>query len=114
MAYGEARTLATLSRSPLVLGGILLLMVGALDLVVGYRKTLEYRQELQAVPPPPPQDPAELFPKLSASDEKEAILRAKLGYYGMLSLAGRVLILIGAGLLALGVARTRSALARSR
>jgi hypothetical protein len=106
--------MSSFSRNPFVLGGLLLLAVGAADLVVGYRKIREYRQELEAIPPAPPQDPAQLFPRLSAADEKEAILRAKLGYYGTLSTAGRVLILVGVGSCALGVLRARLASARLR
>jgi len=102
------------SRNPFVLGGLLLLAVGAADLVVGYRKIREYRQEIEAIPPARPQDPAQLFPRLSAADEKEAILRAKLGYYGTLLTAGRILILVGAGSCALGVLRARLANARLR
>jgi hypothetical protein len=98
----------TLSRSPLVLGGLLLLVVGMANLVVGYRKVEQYRYELRTVPPPPPPEPAELFPKLSAADEKEAILRGKLGYYGLVSTAGRILLLVGAGSVALGCLRARS------
>lgn len=103
-----------LSRSPLVLGGLLLLMVGVADLVVGYRKVEQYRHELRALPPPPTPDPAELFPKLSAADEREDILRAKLGYYGMLSTTGRYLALLGAGAMAAGYIRFRMLRARSR
>ena len=103
-----------LSRSPLVLGGLLLVMVGVADLVAGYRKLDQYQQELRALPPPPPPNPAELFPKASAADERESILHAKLGYYGMLTTTGRVLALLGGMCLALGYARHRVLLARSR
>ena len=103
-----------LSRSPLVLGGLLLLMVGVADLMVGYRKVVQYRQELRALPAPPSPDPAELFPKLSAADEREDILRAKLGYYGMLSTTGRILALLGAGAMAAGYLRFRMLRSRSR
>jgi hypothetical protein len=77
-------------------------MVGVADLVVAYRKVDQYRHELRAIPPPPAPEPAELFPKLSAADEKEAILRAKLGYYNLLGTAGRILVLVGLGAIALG------------
>jgi hypothetical protein len=97
-----------------VLGGILLLMVGIADLVAGYRKVEQYRQELRDLPPPPPPDPAELFPKLSAADEREDILRAKLGYYGMLTTTGRILAILGATSLAVGYVRIRMLRARSR
>ena len=114
MPPSERTPTQLLSRSPLVLGGLLLLMVGVADLVVGYRKVEQYRQELRALPPPPAPDPAELFPKLSANDEREDILRAKLGYYGMLSMTGRILALIGAAAMAGGYVRFRMLRARSR
>ena len=103
-----------LSRSPLVLGGLLLFMVGVADLVAGYRKVEQYRQELRALPPPPPPNPAELFPKASAADERETILRAKLGYYGLLTTAGRILALLGFTSVVVGYARHRMLRARSR
>jgi hypothetical protein len=108
------RSARRLSRSPLVLGGLLLAMVGVADLVAGYRKLDQYRQELRALPPPPPVNPAELFPKASAADERESILHAKLGYYGMLTLTGRILALLGGACIAIGYARHRVLLARSR
>jgi hypothetical protein len=89
-------------------------MVGVADLVAGYRKLDQYQQELRALPPPPPPNPAELFPKASAADERESILHAKLGYYGMLTTTGRILALRGGMCLALGYARHRVLLARSR
>jgi hypothetical protein len=89
-------------------------MVGIADLMVGHRKFEQYQQELRAIPPPPAPDPADLFPKLSAADEKEAILRAKLGYYGMLGTAGRILLLLGTGMLGLGCIRFRLFSRRSR
>jgi hypothetical protein len=103
-----------LTRSPLVLGGLLLLMVGAADLIAGYRKLDQYRQALHSLPKPPPPNPAELFPKASAADERENILRAKLGYYGMLTTTGRILALLGFTSVALGYARHRMLRARSR
>ncbi|HWP65254.1 MAG TPA: hypothetical protein VNO26_04995 [Candidatus Limnocylindria bacterium] len=96
-----------LSRNPLVLGGLLLLMVGVADVIAGYRKLEQYRQELRALPPPPPPNPAELFPKASAADERENILHAKISYYGMLTTTGRILVLIGAAAMAVGYVRHR-------
>jgi hypothetical protein len=103
-----------LSRSPLVLGGLLLLMVGVADFVAGYRKVEQYRHELRSLPSPPPPNPAELFPKASAADERENILHAKLGYYGMLTTTGRILALLGFTALAIGYTRHRMLRARSR
>lgn len=97
-----------------MLAGLLLAMVGALDLVAGYRKLDQYRQELRALPPPPSPNPTELFPKASAADERESILRAKLSYYGMLTLTGRIMTLLGGACIAIGYARHRVLLARSR
>ena len=97
-----------------MLGGLLFLMVGVADLLAGYRKIEQYRQELRALPPPPPANPAELFPKLSAADEREDILHAKLGYYGMLAMTGRILALLGIASMSIGYARFRLLRARSR
>ena len=98
-----------------MLGGLLLAMVGVADLVAGYRKLDQYQQELRALPPPPPPNPAELFPKASAADERESILHAKIGYYGMLTMTGRILTLLGGVCVALGYTRHRLRLrARSR
>ena len=103
-----------LTRSAFVLGGVLLLFVGLADLVVGYHKVDQYRQELRTLPPPPPPNPAELFPKLSAADEREDVLRAKLGYYGLLATTGRIFVMLGLVSAGVGWLRFRRARARLR
>jgi hypothetical protein len=114
MIASEERPAPSLSRNAFVLGGLLLLFVGVADLVAGYRKVEQYRQELRALPAPPAADPAELFAKPSANDEREDILRAKLGYYGMLVMTGRILMLVGLASCGVGWARHRMARARLR
>lgn len=114
MAESDERRGPSLSRNTFVLGGLLLLFVGVADLVAGYGKVEQYREELRLLPAPPSPDPAELFPKPSANDEREAILRAKLGYYGMLVTTGRILMLVGLASCGVGWVRHRMSLARLR
>jgi hypothetical protein len=101
--------LPALLRTPLVLGGLLLVLVGTAELIVGHRKTLEYRDRQAQLAPLPPRNPTTLYPKSSAIQEKHALVAAKIGYYELLTDAGRVLALLGLAAVCLGAVYRRGA-----
>jgi hypothetical protein len=94
--------LPALLRSPLVLGGLLLVLVGTAELIVGHRKTLEYRARQAQLAPLPTRNPTTLYPKSSATEEKHALVAAKIGYYELLTGAGRILALLGVAAVCVG------------
>jgi len=90
-------------RSPLVLAGLLLVLVGTAELIVGQRKLTEYRARQAVLAPLPVHDPTALYPAVSAVEEKHAVVEAKLGYYELLTLAGRGLAIIGLASVCIGI-----------
>jgi hypothetical protein len=104
-----------LLRTPLVLGGLLLVLVGTAELIVGHRKTLEYQERQAQLAPLPLRSPTTLYPKVGALAEKHALVAAKIGYYELLTGAGRVLALLGLVAVCVGALYGRSVkVARSR
>src|SRR5213594_3344708 len=75
-------------------------------LVAGRTKIVQYEEVLRsAAPARPPADPAALFPPTSEGDERHELALAKLAFYQLLLRTGRLLSLLGALLLSLGVLR---------
>ena len=106
MAASPALSAHALVRSGLVLAGLLLLAVGLGNMVAGRTKIAQYEEVLRSVSPArPPADPAALFPPESEGDERHELALAKLAFYQLLLWAGRLLSLLGALLLSLGVLR---------
>jgi len=101
-------TVQTLMRSSLVVAGLLFLAVGLADSVAGHVKILQYEQLLRTTAPPPPADPAALFPTASEGQERYELARAKLAFYQLLLTAGQLLSALGFTLLAVGVLRLRT------
>ncbi len=102
------RRIRALARRPIVLVGLLLLVVGTPEIMVGHSKARAYRTMLAALPSSPrPADPTEVFPKPTGADEKRAVVVAKIGYYDLLSAAGRVLVVTGLLLIFLGIVHAR-------
>lgn len=98
------RRVGSLARRPLVLVGLMLLAVGVPEVIIGHNKAREYRAELATLPPPTRHaDPTQLYPELSAADEKRAVVEAKVGYYDLLRSAGRILLLLGVASLVIGI-----------
>lgn len=104
----QPRRIGHLARRPTVLVGLLLLVVGLPEVIVGYTKGRAYRTALATLPAAPrPADSTELFPKPTAADEKRAVIVAKIGYYDLLSAAGRVLVITGLLLVLVGIVRAQ-------
>jgi len=115
MSSGGSDGVSALLRTPLVLAGLLLLLVGTAELVVGHRKTLEYQEEQAQLQPLPVRSPTALYPKPSVLEEKHAVVAAKIGYYELLTTAGRIVAFIGLAAVCIGAIYDRSLkLARSR
>ncbi len=106
MAVGPSFSLHALTRSGLVLAGLLLLAVGFGNLVVGRTKIVQYEEVLRvAAPARAVADPGVLFPPTNDSDERHELALAKLAFYHLLVTAGQLLSAVGALLLSLGVLR---------
>lgn len=100
-------------RNGVAMAGLLLLMIGAGDLIAGRAKLGEYRALLAEAPPIAPRDPAALFPKASEAQERYAVAKAKLAFYELLVLVGQLLVVAGFLLLGLGLFRQRLRTARA-
>jgi hypothetical protein len=96
-----------LVRSSLVVAGLLLAGVGVADTIAGRSKIAQYQEVLHATAVPAPSDPAALFPTASEGQERHELARAKLGFYQLFCVAGRILSAVGITLIALGVLRLR-------
>jgi hypothetical protein len=106
MSSPNALSFHALSRSALVLAGMLFLAVGIGNVISGQSKITQYEEVLHsATPPSPPADPAALFPAASEGEERHELALAKLAFYHLLVTAGRVLSALGAFLLCVGVLR---------
>jgi hypothetical protein len=100
-------SLRGLAGNAWVVGGLLLLAVGAGDLSVARSKLAQYHEVLDARPLAPPRDPAVLFPKPTEEQEQRAVALAKLGFYQQLFTAGQLLTFIGLLGLVVGVLQLR-------
>lgn len=106
MAASPALSVHALARSGLVLAGLLLLAVGIGNVVAGRTKIVQYSEVLRsATPARPPADPVALFPPASEGEERRELALAKLAFYQLMLRTGRLLSLLGALLLSLGVLR---------
>jgi hypothetical protein len=94
-------------RSGFVVAGVLLLAVGAGDMVAGRARIQEYRAIMREMPPPEPHDPTALFPKASEAQEQQAVAQAKLAFNQLLFLVGQLLAAGGVVLLAIGAFQLR-------
>jgi len=101
-------TLNALTRSGLVMAGILLLGVGLGDTIAGRSKIAQYQQLLRTTESvEAPTGPASLFPTASEHQERYELARAKLAFYELLLSAGHILSAVGFALVAAGVLRIR-------
>jgi hypothetical protein len=103
----ESSLLYHAARSGFVVAGVLLLGVGAGDMLAGRSRIQEYRAIMREMPPPEPHDPTALFPKASEAQEQQAVAQAKLAYYQLLFLVGQLLAAGGVVLLAIGAFQLR-------
>lgn len=100
-------SIGALTRSGLVLAGLLLLGVGLGDAVAGRTKIAQYEELLQTTAAPAAADPAALFPTATEGQERHELARAKLAFYQLLLTVGQLLAALGLVLMAVGVLRLR-------
>jgi hypothetical protein len=103
----ESSLLYHAARSGFVVAGVLILAVGAGDMIAGRARIQDYRAMMREMPPPEPHDPTALFPKASEAQEQQAVAQAKLAYYQLLFLVGQLLATGGVVLLAIGAFQVR-------
>ena len=103
----ESSFLYQAARSGFIVAGVLILAVGAVDMVAGRLRIQEYRAIMREMPPPEPRDPTALFPKATEAQEQHAVAEAKLSYYQLLFLVGQLLAAGGVVLLAIGAFQLR-------
>ena len=103
----ESSFLYQAARSGFIVAGVLILAVGAVDMVAGRSRIQEYRAIIRESPPPEPHDPTALFPKASEAQEQLAVAQAKLAFNQLLFLAGQLLAAGGVVLLAIGAFQLR-------
>lgn len=96
-----------LARSGLAVGGVLLLLVGLGNAIVGRTKISQYRQAVAESQPRAARPSSQLFPTANEADEQLAVAQAKLGYYELLFTVGQGLCGVGFLLLAAGVLQAR-------
>ena len=95
------------ARSGFIVAGVLLLSVGAGDMLSGRFRIQEYRAIMREMPPPEPRKPTALFPKASEAQEQQAVAQAKLAFYQLQFLVGQLLAAGGVVLLAIGAFQLR-------
>jgi hypothetical protein len=94
-----------LTRSGLVLAGLLLLAVGSGNVIAGHSKIAQYQDLVQSTVRHIPRDPIALFPTVTEVEERHALAGAKLAFYQLLVIAGQLLVVLGGLLIAVGVLR---------
>ena len=100
-------SLTAIAKSPWVVAGLLLLVIGIGDVIAGRSKLAQYHAVLAQPDGARPRDPARLFPKVTESQEQLAVARAKVGFYNQLFLSGQVLTAGGLLLVIVGLVRAR-------
>ena len=106
-------TLRALTRSGLVLAGLLLLGVGVGESMAGRSKIAQYEELLRATAVREPVDRAALFPTATEGQERHELARAKLAFYHLLLMVGQALSAVGLILVATGALRVRVAALRA-
>ena len=102
------QSLYALTRSGLVVAGLLLLGVGVGDTIAGRAKIAQYEELLRTTAVPAPTDPTALFPTASEGRERHDLARTKLAFYYLLLTAGQLLSAVGFALIAIGILRLRA------
>jgi len=104
VAPSQELSIHALMKSGLVLAGLLLLVVGLGDVVVGRTKMFQY-QETLAQTPASAVDPPSLFATASEGKERRSVTMGKLAFYQLLVNVGQLMVAGGFTLIALGVLR---------
>ena len=97
--------LHALTRSSLVLTGLVLLAVGIANVVAGTSKVAQYQDIALATTPHVPHRSPALFPATSETEERHALAAAKVAFYQLLTSAGWTITALGGALVAIGALR---------
>ena len=100
-------TMHGLTRSALVMAGLLLVVVGVGDVIAGWAKIGQYRELVRLTAAVERPDPAALFPTANEGQERYNIAVDKLAFYQLVVTAGRTLAALGFALMAAGVLHVR-------
>jgi len=107
IAASTRAMLHALTRSALVMAGLLLLAVGVGDVIAGWTKIGQYRELVRATASIERPDPAALFPTANEGQERHNVAVDKLAFYQLVVTAGRTLAALGFALMAAGVLHVR-------
>ena len=107
IAASTRAMLHALTRSALVMAGLLLLAVGVGDVIAGWTKIGQYRELVRATASIERPDPAALFPTANEGQERYNVAVDKLAFYQLVVTAGRTLAALGFALMAAGVLHVR-------
>ena len=100
-------TAHALTRSALVMAGLLLFAVGVGDVIAGWAKIGQYRELVRATAAVERPDPAALFPTANEGQERHAVAVDKLAFYQLVLTTGQMLAALGFALMAAGALRVR-------
>jgi len=109
-AHADDRAMTTahaLTRSALVMAGLLLFAVGVGDVIAGWAKIGQYRELVRATAAVERPDPAALFPTANEGQERHAVAVDKLAFYQLVVTTGQLLAALGFTLMAAGALRVR-------
>ena len=110
---GSSPAIPALLKTPLVLSGLLLLVIGLSETLIGRLKVAEYEGMLRQTPAVVAKDPAALFPTATEEQELRELGEAKLAYYHLLLTAGQLIAGLGLILFAAGLLRGHRPIRRS-
>jgi len=100
-------TMHRLTRSALVMAGLLLVVVGVGDVITGWAKVGQYRDLVRVTAAVERPDPAALFPTANEGQERHALAVDKLAFYQLVLTTGRTLAALGIVLMAAGALHLR-------
>ena len=100
-------TMHGLTRSALVMAGLLLVVVGVGDVIAGWAKIGQYRELVRLTAAVERPDPAALFPTANEGQERHALAVNKLAFYQLVLATGQTLAALGIALMAAGALHVR-------
>jgi len=100
-------TMYGLTRSALVMAGLLLVVVGVGDVIAGWAKIDQYRELVRVTAAVERPDPAALFPTANEGEERHALAIDKLAFYQLVLTTGQTLAALGIALMAAGALHVR-------
>src|SRR5207244_13474188 len=100
-------TADALTRSALVMAGLLLFAVGVGDEIAGWAKIGQHRELVRATAAVERPDPAALFPTANEGQERHAVAVDKLAFYQLVVTTGQLLAALGFPLMPAGALPAR-------